>query len=113
MDSIYTDFSKAFDRVNFHILLAKLSAMGFSAALGDWLGSFLRGRMQSIIINNYVLNTFEVSSGVPQGSHCAPLLFNLFVNDIFNELAHSKVRMLADDLKMYRRIECQRDAELL
>lgn len=111
VDSIYTDFSKAFDRVNFGLLLAKLLSIGFAPHSLKWLESFLRGRTQSVKINNFISTEFKVSSGVPQGSHCAPLLFNLFVNDLCSRLEHCKVSQFADDLKFYKQVKCHRDAE--
>ena len=53
----------------------------------------------------------QVPSGVPQGSHCGPLLFNLFVNDI--SIPNSKFLMFADDLKVFRAVESAYDAVLL
>ena len=103
VDSVYTNFSKAFDRV-FKLLFAKLEALGFSLQVRRWFESFLVGRTQSVKINSYISRSLVVTSGVPQGSHCAPLLFNLFVSDIVDVVNHSKVLMFADDLKLYRRV---------
>ena len=111
IDAIYTDFSKAFDRVNFDILLAKLLAIGFAPHTVKWIESFLRGRTQSVKINNHVSSVFNVCSGVPQGSHCAPLLFNLFVNDICGRMQSTNVSLFADDLKMYKEVGCQKDMD--
>nr|CAI5852317.1 unnamed protein product [Callosobruchus analis] len=105
VDAIYTDFSKAFDRVNFDILLSKLSALGFSHDSVLWLRSFLIGRTQSVKIGGHISDKFNVTSGVPQGSHCAPILFTLFVNDISDVMSYSKAIMFADDLKIYRTIK--------
>lgn len=113
VDSVYTDFSKAFDRVSFQLLLAKLEAMGFHPSLLAWLKSFLEGRTQSVKINNFISTPIPVLSGVPQGSHCAPLLFNLFVNDVSKIIKNSTVSMFADDLKIYRTIERWEDSVAL
>jgi hypothetical protein len=44
-DAVYTDFSKAFDRINHFILLAKLRSYGIVSELNSWFLSYLGGRM--------------------------------------------------------------------
>jgi hypothetical protein len=45
-DAVYTDFSKAFDRINHLILLAKLRSYGIVSELNSWFSSYLKGRTQ-------------------------------------------------------------------
>lgn len=113
VDAIYTDFSKAFDRVNFDLLLIKLDHIGFNKQLLLWLESFLKGRKQKVRIGNFFSQDIEITSGVPQGSHCAPLIFNLFVNDIFCVFNNCKFLMFADDLKIYKIINSIDDIRCL
>ena len=49
VDSIYLDFSRAFDKVDIGILCHKLKEMGISGKLGRWLHSFLKERNQLVI----------------------------------------------------------------
>lgn len=113
LDSIYTDFSKAFDTVNHRVLLGKLGEFGFSDDLVKWFSSFLIGRRQRVKIGSFVSEDVMVSSGVPQGSHCAPLLFNIFINDIGSCFINSKYLLFADDLKFFRPVSTSSDCELL
>lgn len=82
VDSIYTDFSKAFDRVDHDILLRKLETMGVFGMLLDWFRSNITGRKQAIKIKNYVSSQIDVTSGVAQGGHLSAFLFNCFINDV-------------------------------
>ena len=113
VDSVYTDFSKAFDRVDHKLLLAKLKAYGMGEGALKWLCSFLSGRTQYVRINNHISNAISALSGVPQGSHLGPLLFLLFVNDIYLFIKNSHFLMFADDLKLYSKITSLQDCEKL
>ena len=65
LDIIHSDMSKAFDSVNFEILLEKIQASGISGKVIKWLRSYLIGRSQSVKINGYVSFIFKCLSGVP------------------------------------------------
>jgi hypothetical protein len=113
VDSIYTDFSKAFDRVKHHILIKKLTGMGICGSLLAWIVDYLKGRSLCVSqchINSY---TFEVLSGVPQGSHLGPILFNLFIDDITDVFNDVNVLLFADDLKIYRTVRDISECEIL
>ena len=75
---IYTDFSKAFDRIDHRILLAKLSELGFSDALVSFFRSYLTDRFQFVTYNCFKSSLYEIPSGVPQGSNLGPLFFLSF-----------------------------------
>jgi len=105
VDTIYTDFTKAFDTVNHTILTNKLSSYGVGGSLLNWLSSFVTDRFQIIKFKNSFSRVIRVSSGVPQGSHLGPLLFNIFINDISNVFKHSNFLLYADDLKIFRQVK--------
>ncbi|XP_075162980.1 uncharacterized protein LOC142235603 [Haematobia irritans] len=65
---IYTDFSKAFDRVNHKLLLYKLDRIGLASALLAWISSYLDCRMQIVSFGDSYSRCFDVPSGVPQGA---------------------------------------------
>ena len=98
VDVIYTDFSKAFDKLSNEILLVKLLNIGLSVHLVQLIYSYLSSRFQYVKHYAYESDWISVTSGVPQGSILGPLLFDVFINDIVKDIK-AEVLMYADDLK--------------
>lgn len=111
-DSVYTDFSKAFDKVNHRILLHKLVSYGIHGNLFRWISSYLNKRSQLVALKGFLSSPVTVTSGVPQGSNLGPLLFNIFVNDLTEYLVCNHL-LYADDLKIFHNISSPADCSLL
>ena len=65
MDSIFLDFSKAFDKVDHSILLKKVAAHGIKGKIGNWIREFLSNRKFTVIANGKMSEQEDVLSGVP------------------------------------------------
>lgn len=109
VDVIYTDFSKAFDKVNHNRLMSKLRSSGIHGNLLRWLTSYINNRTQIVKLGSSLSKDIFATSGVPQGSHIGPLLFLLFINDISSIFKSSRILLFADDLKIYSEVKSIED----
>ena len=113
VDSVYLDFSKAFDKVDHQIVLAKLSLIGIRGKLLLWIESFLTSRMQHVMVNGVFSSQCPVVSGVPQGSVLGPLLFLVLLSDIDSNIVSSCLASFADDTRLWKGISGVNDASAL
>lgn len=99
---VYFDFSKAFDRVDHHLLACKLAKLSMPFILFKTIVNFITNRKYYIIVDGQIQKEFFIAlSSVPHGSHCGPLLYLIFCFDIVECVADTGVKLLqyADDTK--------------
>lgn len=99
VDIFYLDFQKAFDTVPHYRLFIKLSSFGIHGKMLNTIRDFLSERTFRVLVGDSASESFNVTSGVPQGSVLGPLLFLLYINDL-PDCIRNAVGLFADDLKM-------------
>jgi hypothetical protein len=95
---VFLDVAKAFDRVWHNGLIHKLIALDIPPYLIHILDSYLKDRAFKVSINEQLSSLRPIAAGVPQGSVLGPVLFNLFTNDIPNNMHKTNIALYADDV---------------
>ena len=97
--ALITDLS--FACFNHELLIAKLNSYGFSHDSLSLILNYLTNRKQRTRIDTTLSNWSQIKVGVPRGSILGPLLFNIFINDVFLFVKHTKITNYADDNTPY------------
>ena len=99
VDAIFMVISKAFDNLNHDLVIAKLESYGLSINSLRYIRSFLSQRLQRTGVNKSLWK--DIIAGVPQGSILGPLLFNIYINNIFLFVDTAFLGNYADDTILY------------
>ena len=98
---VFLDFQKAFDRVLHSKLILKLLETNINRSIIKWISYFLQDRTQRVVLNGKISDVIKVPSGVPQGTIIAPILFSIYVRDLFSAQISSQLLAYADDMKVF------------
>ena len=99
--ALLTDLPKAFDCLPHDLLIAKLHVYGLDTKSLKLMLSYLTNRKQRLKINDTYSFWSKVLFGVPQGCILGPLLFNVFICDLFPFLPNFDTASYADDSTPY------------
>ena len=95
------DLSRAYDCIHHDLLIAKLEAYVFKRKALRLIYCYLANQIQRFKIGSTYSLSKCTSIGVSQGSVLGPLLFNVFINDLFYRDLESKICNFADDTTIY------------
>ena len=112
-DSIYLDYTKAFDKVDHALLIKKLQRYGIHPQVVNWIRSFLSDRSQQVVIDGHLSLAALIISGVPQETVLGPIVFLICINDISHCIKYSTMRCFADDTIITKAITSEGDVKAL
>ena len=100
--AVFVDVEKAFDRVQHNGILFKLVEKNAPEYLGRWIQNYLKNRTFQVRVGTTYSDTKYIKAGVPQGSVLGPTLFNIFFNDILDDLDTTENALFADYLANWK-----------
>ena len=95
---VFVDFSRAFDTIDHNILIEKLKLHGFDDISLKFFKTYMTSRVQQTTVNGFTSLQAPITYSTAQGSILGPLIFILYVNDIFKSFnSDTSAFMYADD----------------
>ena len=101
VSGVFLDFSKAFDTVDYSILLFKMYHYGITGVAFKWFQSYLADRQQNVTYNGLQSSKKLIKCGVPQGSILDPILFLLYINDLVKVCSTILPFLFAHDTNLF------------
>ncbi|CAG2195599.1 unnamed protein product [Mytilus edulis] len=96
----FIDFKKAYDWINRDLLFGKLENLGISSKMLNAIFSLYRNVYSCVKVNGNFTDWFEVKCGLKQGCILSPILFNIFINDLVDEVKKLDIGVKIDDEKI-------------
>ena len=109
-DCVFLDFRKAFDRVDHRALLGIIATLTDQRTV-KWFENYLSNRTIQVCVESVLSSPSQITAGVPQGSHFAPLLFAMYINSLPQSISNSSPFLFADDVTLLFRHRPQRSLD--
>ena len=93
----YIDYKKAFDSVERHLLLFKLSQVGITGNMYRAISSLYSNPRSRVLLNEHETRYFDCPVGVKQGDCLSPTLFAIFINDLASEIKNSNIGLILNE----------------
>ena len=103
--ALLIDFSKIFDCIPHDLMIAKLNSSGFNLAALNLIHNYLTKWKKRTKINQSYSSWEDILFGVPQGPILGPILFSIFLSDLFLIVDYVDVVNYADDNTFYKEHE--------
>ena len=98
------DFRKAFDSLEWPLILMILDAFNFGSSIKRWISTFYTNVESAVLNNGYRTNWFKPSKGVRQGCPLSPFLFILSAELMSIKLRHDPgvkgINLFGNEIKL-------------
>ena len=82
----FIDMKKAFDNINYECLWYKLEKSGLGGQMFQAIQSLYDKVSYAVKVNGKLTSWFTVNKGVKQGCNISPTLFQVYINDLVEEI---------------------------
>ncbi|APA14489.1 hypothetical protein SS1G_06411 [Sclerotinia sclerotiorum 1980 UF-70] len=82
--TLFLDVKGAFDHVSMNKLLDICKNLNLPTSLIAWISSFLKERLLKLSFDGQIETFKPINTGIPQGSPISPILFLIYIRDLFS-----------------------------
>ena len=106
---VFLDYTKAFDRINHHLLMDKIESFNPHPCVLRWIAAFLQGRQQSVKFGDTISSVCQINGAVPQGALLGMEAFELMISDLTSVV---DIKKYVDDTTLYEILKLQQQSNM-